>query len=382
MLLPISKSPENWDENDLLTLCKERIPENQRLDYKRELNLEPPKERRELLKDITALANSNGGMIIYGIQEEKHPDLGSIASELTPICEADLIDKVTRILRTNIAPGLQFYLHKIEARLGGYYILAYVPESHLKPHAINWDKRIYYYARRNQDNVPLTEPEIRQMYTVAALARSSLRQRYLDLEKILFDPAPWGSFLLTCMPVISNLEIADTLSVHRDQLNSSHYINWFNGNILRPFVDRFEGINPGLNYSFGVKVFESGDITYAMGFNVLPQEPLELKWLVNDWVKALRFYAETYATLGYWGPIRLWFEVIDLTETSIQWTTNGFDRLKIEHRATLFRIDGKVDDLSDPQTMCLPLIRYFLQACRQDWSEEFAKIWFSTNIPM
>lgn len=61
MLLPISKSPEYWDETDLRILCEDRIPESQRLDYKRELNLDPPKERRELLKDITALANSNGG---------------------------------------------------------------------------------------------------------------------------------------------------------------------------------------------------------------------------------------------------------------------------------------------------------------------------------
>ncbi|WP_371380094.1 helix-turn-helix domain-containing protein [Sporomusa aerivorans] len=380
MLLPISKAPENWDENDLLMLCTERIPENQRLDYKRELNLEPPKERRELLKDITSLANSNGGIIIYGMQEEKHPDLGSIAAKLTPIVEPDLIDRATRIVRTNVAPGLQFYLYKIEAEQGGYYIIAYVPESHIKPHAIIWDKRIYYYARRNQDNVPLTEPEIRDMYTVTALAKTSIRQRYADMEKILFDPAPWGSLLLTCMPMINNLEIANTLSIQRDQLNSAHYVDWFNGNLLRPFVDRFEGVNLGANNSFGIKIYESGDITYGMGFHILPQEPLALTWLVHDWTKALRFYSETYSTLGYWGPIRLWFEVVDLADTAIQWTTNGKDRLKIEHRATLFRIDGKVDDLAEAKTMCIPLIRYFLQACRRDWSEEFTEAWFAANI--
>jgi hypothetical protein len=217
------------------------------------------------------------------------------------------------------------------------------------------------------------------MYANSAYNNTSLRQRYLDLEKIHFFPSPKGYLTLTCMPINENLALANTLHIHRDQLNSSHYNSWFSGNILRPLVDRFEGTNPGMNISYGVRIYQNGDITYGTGIHALPAELFQLKWLVEDWLRALRFFLETYSTLRYWGAIRLWFE-IDVKETSFDWTTNCSDKLNFDRNKILFWIDGKVDDLSTPRSLCIPLVRYFLQACRQDWSQEDTERWFNEKI--
>jgi predicted HTH transcriptional regulator len=49
---------------------QQRIGENLTLDYKRELSTSSDRDRGELCKDVSALANSQGGMIIYGVDED------------------------------------------------------------------------------------------------------------------------------------------------------------------------------------------------------------------------------------------------------------------------------------------------------------------------
>jgi predicted HTH transcriptional regulator len=56
---------------DVEAFLQQRLGENLMLDYKRELLPTIDKDRFELCKDISALANSQGGTIIYGVNEEK-----------------------------------------------------------------------------------------------------------------------------------------------------------------------------------------------------------------------------------------------------------------------------------------------------------------------
>lgn len=378
MLLPITKPPENWTEDDLKKLCIDRIAEHQRLDYKRELKLEPPRERRELLKDVTALANAQGGVIIYGIDEVMHNDLGNVAGTLTPMTDTNLIDKATRIIRSNISPSIEFYTYKINALEGGFYLILFVPESRLKPHALNMDKKIDYYIRRNQDNFPMSEVEIRQLYTTTVRNMENIDQRYKNLERQKFNEEIISSFIMTCMPLTANLNIANTLSVNRDQLNTAHYNSWFNGNILRPFVDRFEAYNVGGNFSFGLTLHQNGEFAYSTGIHRFPQDSFQLQWFVTNWLRALKYYSEAYSALGYWGQIRLWLEVNIYTDDDFKLSTTGYYDYNFDRKHLLIWIDRMVDDFANPKEVCIPLIRYLMQACRVDWSDEEARRWFNS----
>jgi predicted HTH transcriptional regulator len=58
------------DVEAVTRLIANRIPESASLEYKSELSLDARAARKELLKDLTGMANGGGGTVIFGLQEE------------------------------------------------------------------------------------------------------------------------------------------------------------------------------------------------------------------------------------------------------------------------------------------------------------------------
>lgn len=56
---------EEIDAAALAQLCVDQCPESDSLDFKRAIG-----RPEELLKDVSAMANSSGGDLVYGIEEK------------------------------------------------------------------------------------------------------------------------------------------------------------------------------------------------------------------------------------------------------------------------------------------------------------------------
>ena len=54
--------------DNIKIIVQDKIPESRTLDYKRELPPQTDAGNKELLKDISAFANTVGGYLIYGIE--------------------------------------------------------------------------------------------------------------------------------------------------------------------------------------------------------------------------------------------------------------------------------------------------------------------------
>ena len=63
------KKIDEIDASDLHNLALDNVLEGPNLEYKRELNLKNGNHRRKLLKTVCAFANTQGGLLIYGISE-------------------------------------------------------------------------------------------------------------------------------------------------------------------------------------------------------------------------------------------------------------------------------------------------------------------------
>src|ERR1017187_10745666 len=62
--------PWDWTETDIKELIREQRPEDLSLDYKRSESLDKSK-KDEIAKDVSAMANSAGGVLVYGLDEQK-----------------------------------------------------------------------------------------------------------------------------------------------------------------------------------------------------------------------------------------------------------------------------------------------------------------------
>jgi hypothetical protein len=164
------KNASEWEEADLLALIANAIEEHLNLDYKGSdalLNdVDPSKvpgdgKKKEIAKDVSAFANSAGGVLVYGIQE-----VGNVPVSLD--CKLD--PKITtrewleQVINSGIKPkidGIRINPVALDATAPGR--VAYVvdiPQSDRAPHMAP-DNR--YYKRVNFMSVPMEDYEVRDV---------------------------------------------------------------------------------------------------------------------------------------------------------------------------------------------------------------------------
>lgn len=141
---------------DVQKMIQDQVQENIHLDYKRSAAIRRgSRERDEIAKDVSAFANSDGGVLIYGVEEKDQLPIsidggvGDSESSREWI-EAAVMTGITpriddvRILPLVTIPGKTMYVIEVAKTFRG-------------PHQAS-DKR--YYKRHNFKSVPMEDYEI------------------------------------------------------------------------------------------------------------------------------------------------------------------------------------------------------------------------------
>ncbi len=151
-----------WTEQDLLELIQNEVQEDIQLDYKASAALHNTEsKKREISKDVSAMANSAGGVLIYGIVEDGHIpkklDEGFDPNETTKEWLEQIIN--SRIQRK--INGLKIFPIELKtSNPGRFAYVVSVPQSSRAPHQAH-DKK--FYKRYNFESVPMEEYEIRDV---------------------------------------------------------------------------------------------------------------------------------------------------------------------------------------------------------------------------
>jgi len=141
--------------SDLQSLHTNAVPESSTLEYKASPAVDQ-KTKDEIVKDISAMANAEGGQIIYGMTEANHLPNGLDAG-VTPKPYDGLWFE--QVIQQNVTPkieGLKILL--IPLGNGNNAIVVTVPQS-LTVHQV---KAGLYYRRRNFRNDIMADYEIRE----------------------------------------------------------------------------------------------------------------------------------------------------------------------------------------------------------------------------
>lgn len=152
---------DDYTVQDIQSLIDTQAEESIYLDFKSAGSLEKSdKKRIELSKDVASFANSDGGIIVYGIKEVNH-----VATEFTFIdgneFTKEWIEQVINSYVQRRIPDVKIYPIRIDGDLKKSLYLVKIPYSYDAPH-LSKDNR--FYKRYNFMSVPMEEYEVRMSY--------------------------------------------------------------------------------------------------------------------------------------------------------------------------------------------------------------------------
>lgn len=163
------------------TLVRDRVPESFDLDYKLTLYGTSDANKRDLAGDVAALANTAGGVILLGVDED---DQARADAAPGVVLSDDEQRRMGAIVAAGVAPVPSFDIHPIrreEAQEGdarGYYAIA-VQRTTAAPHAVIVNTGFRYPRRNGADTRYLSEPEVAEAYR-SRLAGLSAQTTRLD----------------------------------------------------------------------------------------------------------------------------------------------------------------------------------------------------------
>lgn len=158
----MAKEPWEWEEEDLELLISAKTQESISLEYKSTEALEKTDRKKdEISKDVSAFANSAGGVIVYGMMEDRH-----VPTELDRGYDPDEFPKewLEQVINSRIQQRIggvrvkQVALTKKHRGRVAYVV--HVPQSNRAPHQAS-DKR--FYKRFNFESQPMEEYEVRDV---------------------------------------------------------------------------------------------------------------------------------------------------------------------------------------------------------------------------
>lgn len=152
---------EDYTIDDIQSLIENQVEESIYLDFKSAGSLEKSdKKRIEISKDVASFANSDGGIIVYGIKEVDH-----VASEFSFIdgneFTKEWIETIINSYVQRRISDIKIYPIRIDGDIKKSIYVVKIPYSYDAPH-LSKDNR--YYKRYNFMSVPMEEYEIRQSY--------------------------------------------------------------------------------------------------------------------------------------------------------------------------------------------------------------------------
>jgi hypothetical protein len=154
---------------DIQFLVDQKIPENKTLEYKRELNIGKDKEKKEFLYDVAAIANTDGGCIIFGIEEEKdatgqntgRPDkIVGIAVD----SQDKLMQQIEQVINTNTDPAIYNVIPRCIVVQDKLVLVLGIGKNIGLPVMVTFNEANKYFRRRVTGRYSVDTQELSHMF--------------------------------------------------------------------------------------------------------------------------------------------------------------------------------------------------------------------------
>jgi hypothetical protein len=201
--------------SDIRRLVDDAVPEGLHLDYKETLDLSGRDEKKEFLRDVTAFANAEGGLLIYGVREERKDGKPTgVAAEIVGIPLSNPDEETLRIeqlLRDAIDARLPTkQIHPLHLHDDSYVLLIRVPASLRAPHMVVLGETRRFYLRVTGGNQDMSTAQIRD----AVLRTQGIEERIrafvkTRLRKIQTGHPLWMLHIIPLVRVPGAIDVTD-----------------------------------------------------------------------------------------------------------------------------------------------------------------------------
>jgi hypothetical protein len=160
----MSENPSiSWDEAKLKELIRDKIEENYTLEYKSAGALaRNDKAKSEITKDVSAMANSADGVLIYGLAEFQDDEQKHLPERIDPINRNDFSKEWLENIILQIQPRIPDLKIKSVQLASGSDHVVYVVEIP-QGNAAHQANDCRYYRRFNFQSVKMPDNEVRDV---------------------------------------------------------------------------------------------------------------------------------------------------------------------------------------------------------------------------
>ena len=182
------KDPDLITHEDIDSFINKKIEENVNLEYK---SIPKKLDFEELAKDVSAFANSEGGLLILGVSEKEELDQKTkktyriYPKEITWGEPSLTKEKIEQNLIGKIHPLIEdFRIVPIQDQQHNVIFLIDVPQSKNSPHMATPNNK--YYKRLNFENQPMGHYEVQNLFRINWIMREKLIEKIFEpLSKVL-----------------------------------------------------------------------------------------------------------------------------------------------------------------------------------------------------
>lgn len=183
---------EQWTKNRLEQMIQDGVEESLTLEYKAAGSLgKTDVKKKEITKDVSAMVNSAGGTIIYGIKEYDDDAKKHLPEKIDPVRRVDYPREWIEQVLSNIDPRIADLIIRpvpIDSDSRDVVYVLEIPKGDTAHQA----QDLRYYRRYNFESVPMYDYEIRDVmgrskYPVievdmAFVRHARLKSYFLELE--------------------------------------------------------------------------------------------------------------------------------------------------------------------------------------------------------
>jgi len=153
----------SWNKKTIQQYIDDKIQESLVLDYKAAESLQKKDEKKkEITKDVSAMANSAGGIILYGVKEYKGDDSSYFPEQIDPVDQSQYTKEWLQQIINTIRPKIDGLIITPVQVSDDSKLVVYVieiPQSTTAHQATDYR----YYKRYNALSIPMEDYEIRDV---------------------------------------------------------------------------------------------------------------------------------------------------------------------------------------------------------------------------